>query len=489
MNVFCLVLTSQGQSQDQVARLQAFAESLLRFTPKVSVRASRGEGPNAVFMEVSHWFQKEGAVFQKVLHSLQLRILALASKHALDVRFGMASSATMAYLRARGWTDTGSQPSGALTSGYPLEALADCLDPFALLNPTNALIVHQQIADLIQRLSRLGIRTLYEFLRLPSSGLSSRFGREIFQLHERLRGSLPMDPPWPKFVPVEKPEEQEWLADGGMPISHALSEHLGFSLKRLCDQLFARLRGRGERLGLLKVTLECESVEGEAGKKLRTREIELGFALPQGSSQGMGPLLREKLEAEFRREPLPGPVAGLKVTAEETLPSVHAQKDLFKEGYEEQRERFEGGMNRLLQRMGGKHVFQARREARHFPEAAWKKEKIAVHAGTSRKIIPLTTRPLEAPRPTRILGAPVALACRGNTLSSAEPGGGIWQIRSIEGPERLSPEWWAGFRAGRDYFRVSTVQGEKLWVFREHARPAAGGETPDTQYFLHGFFD
>jgi protein ImuB len=41
--------------------------------------------------------------------------------------------------------------------------------------------------------------------------------------------------------------------------------------------------------------------------------------------------------------------------------------------------------------------------------------------------------------------------------------------RLADGPERITPEWWfddPGWRSGvRDYWRVETAQGARLWMF------------------------
>ena len=55
-----------------------------------------------------------------------------------------------------------------------------------------------------------------------------------------------------------------------------------------------------------------------------------------------------------------------------------------------------------------------------------------------------------------------------------------WQRRSYrvvryQGPERIAPEWWVdddGRCAGlRDYWRVETHQGRRLWLFHTPQRP------------------
>ena len=73
-------------------------------------------------------------------------------------------------------------------------------------------------------------------------------------------------------------------------------------------------------------------------------------------------------------------------------------------------------------------------------------------------------------------GAPARLTLHGRQL----------RIRRAEGPERLLPEWWRDdpARALRDYYRLETEMGDRLWVCR------AGLDAPDApaRWFLHGYF-
>jgi protein ImuB len=48
------------------------------------------------------------------------------------------------------------------------------------------------------------------------------------------------------------------------------------------------------------------------------------------------------------------------------------------------------------------------------------------------------------------------------------------------GPERIETGWWRGRSARRDYYRVETQSGRRLWLFRR---------LTDGRWFLHGKFD
>jgi protein ImuB len=58
--------------------------------------------------------------------------------------------------------------------------------------------------------------------------------------------------------------------------------------------------------------------------------------------------------------------------------------------------------------------------------------------------------------------------------------------KSARGPERIAPEWWLDdpeWRSGvRDYWRVETQQGDRLWLFFAHGAAMSSG------WFCHGSF-
>ena len=85
-----------------------------------------------------------------------------------------------------------------------------------------------------------------------------------------------------------------------------------------------------------------------------------------------------------------------------------------------------------------------------------------------------------ARRPLRMLQHPRALQRLDQYLFVTGRGSKQrWKILRIEGPERVTGEWWCSDRE-RDYYTVYTSQGERLWVFQQSDSQA---------YFLHGLFD
>jgi protein ImuB len=61
-------------------------------------------------------------------------------------------------------------------------------------------------------------------------------------------------------------------------------------------------------------------------------------------------------------------------------------------------------------------------------------------------------------------------------------------VAHAEGPERIAMEWWRdeqGHALTRDYFRVESREGVRVWIYREGLY---GRETERPQWFLHGLF-
>jgi protein ImuB len=64
----------------------------------------------------------------------------------------------------------------------------------------------------------------------------------------------------------------------------------------------------------------------------------------------------------------------------------------------------------------------------------------------------------------------------------------LHQVAHAEGPERIAMEWWRdhkGRALTRDYFRVESREGVRVWVYREGLY---GRELMEPRWFLHGLF-
>ena len=65
------------------------------------------------------------------------------------------------------------------------------------------------------------------------------------------------------------------------------------------------------------------------------------------------------------------------------------------------------------------------------------------------------------------------------------------QVTHAEGPERIAMEWWRddrGNKLTRDYFRVESKEGARMWLYREglYDREVELPQVP--QWYLQGLF-
>ncbi len=95
-------------------------------------------------------------------------------------------------------------------------------------------------------------------------------------------------------------------------------------------------------------------------------------------------------------------------------------------------------------------------------------------------------------RPQRLLDHPEAIG-----VIYATPEGlprrftwrrGVHDIASVEGPERIAPEWWRSPATARlrDYYRVEDASGRRFWIYREGLAGDGRGGAPE--WYLHGLF-
>jgi protein ImuB len=64
----------------------------------------------------------------------------------------------------------------------------------------------------------------------------------------------------------------------------------------------------------------------------------------------------------------------------------------------------------------------------------------------------------------------------------------LHEVAAAEGPERIAMEWWRddqGNALTRDYFRVESREGVRVWLYREGLY---GREETQPRWFLHGLF-
>jgi hypothetical protein len=462
--IYCLTLSPNTSAKE----LERLAECALRLTPKVALR--RTPSAFALFLDAPRSQNEQGVLKIPVSFSARTQVLA-QKKLALTTGDGAwGVSASHAFCAAL----TGTSKSEELS----LRHLGEFVDPFGLKqgDPDWSRALNR----LIDRMKSLGVTKLGEFLALPASTLTSRFGADgvlIRQIAENPEHLL-----WPRFEPASEIEETQDLHDWG--ILDTL-EPLLFILKPLFERLFLKLHARSLRLAEVKLTLSLP--QGE------TREIALAFSMPQTSWTGVLPVVRDRLDFEWRHHPLDAEIRSLQLKVLHTTPGGGAQRDFFTKK-EEHAEAWRSLFLRLVSRLGKGSAFVAKADARHLPESAWSASEPDEppewgensEIETSASVLTVTNRmSVRTRRPTRLLRQPTPLLRHRDAQNDflIDPKHRRrWRVFQWDEPEPLSGEWWkaaslTGFN--RVYYRVETFEGEELWIYRQASH----------ELFLHGYFD
>ena len=336
-------------------------------------------------------------------------------------------------------------------------------------------------AESAAKLRRVGLRRVGDLAGRSRTALAERFGERLLRGLDRMLGAngsgsepLGVRPPrprlrvhWEGMEPLREPASVE-----------AVSAEL---LEKLC----ARLR-RGD-LGARKVILILGFDAPRSGR--RRIEVYAGRGL-RDPGRWLA-LFRERPEAF---DPAGGVVR---------LDLAAAAAEPFDPAGGSDRE---GLWERLSARLGSRNLVRFRPAARHRPEAAFDVEPVLPSASPRA---PAAAPGLRAssfavaadggnPRPLRLLASPEPVGVEGGRDDPLDPPavlrrrrGRPVRLRSARGPERIVSEWWGegegaggdgGLPAGRDYWRVETEEGARLWIYRDlHPGPAV-------RWFLHGLF-
>jgi protein ImuB len=98
---------------------------------------------------------------------------------------------------------------------------------------------------------------------------------------------------------------------------------------------------------------------------------------------------------------------------------------------------------------------------------------------------------LSPTRPIRLFDRPEPIEATA-AVPDGPPVQFIWRrvrytVAHAEGPERIAMEWWRddqGNALTRDYFRIESREGIRVWLFRQGLFTDAA----PTSWFLHGVF-
>jgi protein ImuB len=323
--------------------------------------------------------------------------------------------------------------------------------------------------DTVAGLARLGLHRVGDLLGLPRAALARRFGAETLRRLDQALG-LETEPVSPARAPLH------FAARITFPDPIGLLEDVQAGLDRLLPALAARLteKGRGAR----RVRMQAFRSDG------RVEGIEVGLARPAADPARIRPLLWLKLD---RIDPGFG-IDCLRLEAVETEPVHATQHSGHQDAAAVAGVHRSGDMalsdllGKLGARLGMEAVTRLHPAESHIPEKSVQVLTAAWSAPAPGPWpVPRAPRPLLLFRPEPVAApeepqVPQAFRWRRRDL----------RVVTATGPERIAPEWWLDdpdWRSGpRDYWRVVTDTGDRLWLFFAHGADLSPG------WFCHGRF-
>ena len=368
--------------------------------------------------------------------------------------------------KRRHWTRGGAAPTPATTAGAA-PRIAGPGKTYGALAPLPVAALRLD-PDTVTQLNRLGLRRIGDLLGQPRAGLARRFGKGLVHRLDQAMGSAP------EPVSPARPERR-FAVRLTLPEPIGLKADLLAGIDRMLPRLCAGLAAAGQ--GVRQLRLEAHRTDRAA------EAITVGLARPGHDPARIRPLLELKLDAidaGFGIDML-----RLEVTQAEPVHARTATGHL--QAGQAVRRRLEGGaalddlLGRLGARVGMEAITRRHPAASHIPEktaqvlaAAWSEPAGAWPAPP-------------APRPLLLWPPEPVIAADAPEL----PAGFRWRGRdrvsvTAAGPERIAPEWWLddpAWRGGvRDYWAVTTRDGDRLWLFYAHGAALSSG------WFCHGRF-
>lgn len=332
--------------------------------------------------------------------------------------------------------------------------------------PVAALRIDGQIAT---ELARLGLRRIGDLIGQPRAALARRFGQPLVKRLDQALGVSP-EPVSPARA---APHFGVRLT---LPDPIGLSDDIMAAIDRLLPALETKLKAAGR--GARAVRLDCHLADHTM------QSVLVRLARPSFDPDRIRPLLMlkiDEIDAGFG-------IDRVRLEASETEP-VHAQQHKgHSHAAADGRTRMAEGTNALVDligqigaRVGLDQITRRHPGNSHIPE----KTALTFSAAYSE---PATEWPASTlPRPLLLWQSEIVDAKdRPDLPLTFRWRRQAFTTRAATGPERIAPEWWLDepeWRTGtRDYWRVTTTNGLRLWLYYAH------GGTLSSGWFCQGQF-
>jgi protein ImuB len=426
--------------------LEAIADWCDCYTPLVGLDALDG-----LFLDVTgcaHLFGGEAALARNLVTRL--------NHQGLHARVAVADTAGCAWGVAR-YGKPGIVPRGETEAAVlPLPIAALRVDP-----------------EIVAGLKTSGLTRVADLAARPRAPFAARFGKELLLRLDQALGRI--DEPIMPRLPVPAAMAEQRFPD---PIARE-TDVLG-TIEHLARQLAAVLERRGEGGRLLQVALF--RADGAVHR------LEIGTGSPLRDPARVRKLFEERL-AVLGDACDPGfGYDMVRLSALVTERTDPAQTGLAGSDHAEELAHL---IDRLGARFGLRRVTRLVPQDTHIPEYAVM--SVPAHGARHTAAAPIMEQDtLSAARPLRLFARPEPV----DAIAQVPDGPPVqfsWrrmthQVARVEGPERIAMEWWRddrGNKLTRDYFRVESHAGARVWLYREGLY---GREPGNPRWYLHGLF-
>ncbi len=350
--------------------------------------------------------------------------------------------------------------------------MTDALAPL----PLAALRIDPKIAA---PLAQAGLKVIGDVIDMPRAPLAARFGQAFVRRIDQALGNEdePIVPrlPVPSFLAEQRFAEPIGREEDVLGTIFHLAQELGRAMER---------RGKGAR------RLQTALFRTD-GKVVR---VEIGTSEPLHDPARIKRLFLDRL-AVIGDEADPGfgfDVIRLSALSVERFDAVQTGF-----GVGDPSREIAHLVDRLMARFGADRVQQLIAQDTHIPEFASiavpahlrQQTQTASHDVTQEHLSQDSHIPA---RPIRLFERPEPIEANAQ-VPDGPPVQFKWRrvthdVAHAEGPERIAMQWWRddqGRALTRDYFRIESRQGARVWLYREGIY--AAGQTPP-RWFLHGLF-
>ncbi|NCI47013.1 Y-family DNA polymerase [Sediminibacterium soli] len=415
--------------------LSRLAEWCIRFTPSVTI-----DGQDGLLLDATGCTHLWGGE-ENYIDTLQQRLAGFG----LHTRISMADTIGAAWALSRFTTTRSVLPGQQVETLLPLPPAALRLDTVV-----------------VERLEKLGLRSIGHFIHMPRSVLLRRFGKDCVQ---KIRFALGEE------EEIHEPIHPLQLYQERLPCLEPIFTPAGIdiALRKLLGMLCDRLRSEGR--GLRTAVFTGYRIDG------KTVSITIGAGRALHNEIHLHKLFLLKFGAF---EPGPG-IELFTLDATKTDEITISQLQLWGAGAGLHNTALSELLDRMNNRFGEGHIHRYLPDEHHWPERSVKKSSSLLEK-TATGWRPGRPRPLHLlPVPERI---EVAAPIPDYPPMHFRHKGVLHKTMKADGPERIEQEWWLQTGLHRDYYCVEDETGNRFWLFRL----GHYDEEQPPGWFLHGYF-